>query len=135
MYLWEHLPARTYHKGSIAIIGDAAHATTPWMSSGVGMSIEDSLILSTLLGSVNSSAEARIALEVYDELRRPRTLRVVETSHGTGLIGTGTKADFDLYDSKQMKDHLSSRWEFIRHFDLTEHRDQALKSLEAKLGR
>lgn len=32
-YLWEHLPARTYASGPVCIIGDAAHATTPWQVS------------------------------------------------------------------------------------------------------
>lgn len=30
IYLWEHLHARTYVKGTVAVMGDAAHATTPW---------------------------------------------------------------------------------------------------------
>lgn len=30
MYLWEHPHARTYVKGNVAVMGDAAHATTPW---------------------------------------------------------------------------------------------------------
>ncbi|KAI2784532.1 hypothetical protein F4815DRAFT_440837 [Daldinia loculata] len=30
IYLWEHLPAHTYVSGPICVMGDAAHATTPW---------------------------------------------------------------------------------------------------------
>ena len=89
MYLWEHPPARTYVSGAVYIMGDAAHATTPWQGSGGGVSIEDSLILSTLLGRIKTTAEARIALKIYDQVRRPRTQRIVESSRGTGWIVAG----------------------------------------------
>lgn len=104
------------------------------MSSGVGMSIEDTMVLSNLLGQSTTPGEARIALNVYDEIRRPRTLRIVEASHGTGLIGTGTKADFDLFDAKQMKENLSPRWNFIRYFDLEEHGKEAVRLMGTKLA-
>lgn len=90
------------------------------------MSIEDALILSSVLGSSTSPAEAKVALRVYDQTRRPRTQRVVESSKGTGLIFTGTKADFDLYDINQMKQNLKRRWDFIRYIDLTKDRDDAI---------
>lgn len=105
------------------------------MSSGVGMSIEDTLILSAVLGHSKTPEEARIALQVYDQSRRLRTQRVVESSHGTGLIVTGTKADFDLDSLAEMKRNLSPRWDFIRYFDLTEHRDEALELLRTKITR
>ena len=127
MYLWEHLPAKTYSIGPVCMIGDAAHSTTPWQSSGVGMSIEDALILSSVLGRSKSQSEAKVALQVYDQTRRARTQRVVESSNGTGMIFTGTKADFDLYDIKQMKQHLKPRWDFIRFIDLTKDRDDAIE--------
>ncbi|KAI7782605.1 hypothetical protein LA080_013093 [Diaporthe eres] len=72
-YLWEHPPARTYVSSPIAVMGDAAHATTPWQGSGAGMAIEDSLVLSTLLGRAETAAQASLALEVYDQVRRPHT--------------------------------------------------------------
>lgn len=91
------------------------------------MSIEDALILSSVLGRSKSQSEAKIALQVYDQTRRARTQRVVESSNGTGMIFTGTKADFDLYNIKQMKQHLKPRWDFIRFVDLTKDRDDAIE--------
>lgn len=40
-------------KGTICMMGDAAHATTPWQAAGLAQAIEDSLILSSVLGKVN----------------------------------------------------------------------------------
>ncbi len=41
-----------YYNGLICLLGDSAHATTPHQASGAGQCIEDSLILSRLLGKV-----------------------------------------------------------------------------------
>lgn len=77
-HLWEHLPARTYVFGPICVIGDAEHATTPWQGCGAGMSIEDALIISTLLGRAKNRVEALIVLRTNDEARRPHIQRIVE---------------------------------------------------------
>ncbi|ROV86841.1 hypothetical protein VMCG_10897 [Cytospora schulzeri] len=131
IYLWEHAPARTYASGPICVMGDAAHATTPWQGSGAGMSIEDSLILSTLLRRAATPAEAQIALEVYDRVRRPRTQRIVESSRGTGIIMTG-KGEEGL-DLAWLKQNLLPRWDFILDFDNKKHRDEALEMMESRL--
>ncbi|PLB46209.1 salicylate hydroxylase [Aspergillus steynii IBT 23096] len=134
MYLWDHPPARTYvsDSGSICIMGDAAHATTPWQASGGGMSIEDTLILSALLGRAKSVSDARTALGVYDKVRRPRTQRIVESSRGTGQIALGLNEEFGL-DYEKMKANMLPRWGFIVGFDNEKHRDEALELLAREL--
>ena len=96
------------------------------------MSIEDSLILSTLLGRAKTPAEARTALKVYDQVRRPRTQRIVESSRDTGLIVAGlgeeTKLDFGKLRAK-----LLPRWDFIVDFDNEKHRDEAVEMMEREL--
>jgi len=132
MYLWEHPPARTYVSGSVCIMGDAAHATTPWQGSGGGMSIEDSLILSALLGRAKTPAEALAALKVYDQVRRPRTQRIVESSRGTGLIMAGLGEETKL-DFEKLRANLLPRWDFIVDSDNEKHRDEALEMMEREL--
>ncbi|KAJ4421148.1 hypothetical protein N0V82_003912 [Gnomoniopsis sp. IMI 355080] len=102
-------------------MGEAAHATTPWQASGAGMSIEDSLILSTLLGRTRNQVEAEKALKVYDKIRRPRTQRIVESSRGTGVIVTG-KGEEGL-DLAKLKQNLLPRWDFILDYDNEKGRD------------
>jgi salicylate hydroxylase len=132
MYLWDHPPARTYVSGSVCIMGDAAHATTPWQGSGGGMSIEDSLVLSTLLGRSKTAAEAQTSLEVYDQVRRPHTQRIVESSRGTGQIVLGLEEETEL-DLGELKANLLPRWDFIVEFDNEKHRDEAVEIMERKM--
>ncbi|KAI0418437.1 FAD/NAD(P)-binding domain-containing protein [Xylaria grammica] len=132
LYLWEHLPAQSYVSGPICVIGDAAHATTPWQGSGGGMSVEDCLILSALLGRSKGLDEALVALSVYDEVRRPRTQSIVESSRVTGTIlaGQGEETQLDL---EKLRQKLLPRWSFIIDFDNEAHLKKALEMLEQKL--
>ncbi|USP76897.1 FAD/NAD(P)-binding domain-containing protein [Curvularia clavata] len=61
------------------ILGDAAHATLPYLASGAGMSLEDGHVLGLCLARVKSksSVEKKKALAVYERCRRDRTERVV----------------------------------------------------------
>jgi salicylate hydroxylase len=112
-------------------MGDAAHATTPWQGSGAGMSIEDSLILSTLLGRSTTPGDALAALRAYDQVRRPRTQRIVESSRITGNILTGTREEMRQYLDTPGK--LLSRWDFILNIDMEKHRDEAISIMEQEL--
>lgn len=115
----------------MCIAGDAAHSTTPWQGSGGGMSIEDSLILSTLLGRAKTPTEALTALKVYDQVRRPRTQRIVESSRITGAMLTGRNEEMGL-DPEKFRSFMS-RWDFIIDIDMKKHRDEALQMMEAEL--
>lgn len=56
-------------KGPFVLIGDAAHATAPVWAEGIGLALEDALVLAECL-SENSDLPA--ALESYEVRRRPR---------------------------------------------------------------
>lgn len=64
----------TYVNGRIALLGDAAHATTPLLGQGAAMGLEDSLVLGRYLAT---SADLASALAGYDAERRPRAASVV----------------------------------------------------------
>ncbi|KAI1178233.1 hypothetical protein F4777DRAFT_130817 [Nemania sp. FL0916] len=128
LYLWDYPNASSYVSGPVCITGDAAHSTTPWQGSGGGMSIEDSLIISSLLGRARVPSEAVTALQVYDQVRRPRTQRIVESSRATGTMLTGKK---DI-DPETMRTFMS-RWDFIIDIDMEKHRNEAIQLMEAKL--
>lgn len=132
MYLWEHPPARTYVSGSVCVVGDAAHAAAPWQGASTGMMIEDVLVLSTLLGQATSTAEAVTALETYDEVRRPRTQQIVNSSRETGTILTGSGKETGM-DLKKLQEKLLPRWDFIVNFDIGNHVDDARQRLHNKL--
>lgn len=68
--------------------GDSAHVIRIWQGSCGGMSVDDSFVLSPLLGHTKTTEDAVNALKAYDVVRRPRTERIVESSRGTAEIMT-----------------------------------------------
>ncbi|RWA08822.1 hypothetical protein EKO27_g6268 [Xylaria grammica] len=73
-------PAWSDPSGAFTMLGDAVHATLPYLASGAGMAFEDGGVLGLCLGRLTdkSPVSKRKALEVYEACRRERTERVVE---------------------------------------------------------
>ncbi|MBV9279391.1 MAG: FAD-dependent monooxygenase [Chloroflexi bacterium] len=66
-----------WYRGRVLLIGDAAHTTTPHIAYGVGMAIEDSVVLAEVLTHASSIEEA---LDGFMARRWDRCKLVVETS-------------------------------------------------------
>jgi 2-polyprenyl-6-methoxyphenol hydroxylase-like FAD-dependent oxidoreductase len=62
----------------VALVGDAAHASSPNMAQGAAMAVEDALVLADLLTTGRSVAEA---LSVYELRRHERVAWVQEQTH------------------------------------------------------
>lgn len=80
--IFEHPSISTYARSRVAILGDAAHASTPHMGAGAGQAIEDAHVLVELLGDprVTRARDLVAAFKAYDAVRRPRSQRVVTSS-------------------------------------------------------
>ncbi|KAI0643647.1 FAD/NAD-P-binding domain-containing protein [Trametes meyenii] len=62
----------TFVDGRVALLGDAAHAMTPYLGAGAGQGFEDAFILARLLGQPDISRnKISLALKIYDQIRRP----------------------------------------------------------------
>lgn len=103
------------------------------LGSGAGMSIEDALILSTLLGQTKTPDEALDALSIYDTTRRPRTQRVVKASYDQGVMWAGRGSETGL-DATKLERDFSRGWDFIHFFDVEAHRNEALQMLRESLS-
>jgi salicylate hydroxylase len=75
----------------LALIGDAAHAMTPFAAQGAAMAAEDAWVLATLVAEAPNDLPA--ALTHYEAIRRPRIRRVVRrgtfnhfTWHASGPV-------------------------------------------------
>jgi len=68
-------PIRTWHRGRIVLLGDAAHATTPFAAMGANMAIEDAAQLISLLGDATT---VEGALASFEESRKKRTEDIVK---------------------------------------------------------
>lgn len=67
-----------YHpSGTFVLLGDAVHATLPYLASGAGMSLEDAAVLGECLGRIKSKDDVKLALQTYENCRKERTTRVV----------------------------------------------------------
>lgn len=91
-------PSWSHPDASFTLLGDAAHATLPYLASGAGMSIEDGHVLGLCLRGVGSrcAAERGRALRVYERCRRERTARVVERGNvqqGLYHLGDGPERE------------------------------------------
>jgi len=70
-------PVRNWSTGRATILGDAAHATLPYLAQGAAMAVEDGAVLARALRQVDSIPEA---LDLYQRNRVDRTGRIVEQS-------------------------------------------------------
>lgn len=64
--------------GRVAIIGDAAHSTTPHLAQGASMAFEDAVVLDELLAS--SGFDVPEALSRFTPRRHARCRRIIEAS-------------------------------------------------------
>ncbi|KAK6439588.1 hypothetical protein LTR95_004198 [Oleoguttula sp. CCFEE 5521] len=71
----------THPSGAFTLLGDAVHATLPYLASGAGMALEDAAVLGELFGrskNPRAPAEKKRLLAVYERCRKPRTEMVVQ---------------------------------------------------------
>ena len=128
----DDLPAATYTKGNVAMMGDAAHATTPYQGQGAGQAIEDALVLEVLLGRVRDAKFIPNAFLAYDQVRKARSQRVVTTSREAGLMfAMKTKGVGD--DLKKIKEKTETRMNWIWNRDLEKQNADAIALYEESL--
>jgi FAD-dependent urate hydroxylase len=81
--LWDLEPLDAWVDGRVVLLGDSAHATTPFASMGACMTIQDSV---ALVGELISDAPLDDALQAYQENRKSRDEEVVRKSRKMGHL-------------------------------------------------
>jgi 2-polyprenyl-6-methoxyphenol hydroxylase-like FAD-dependent oxidoreductase len=71
-----HRVADAYRRGPVFLVGDAAHVHSPAGGQGMNTGIQDAVDLATTMAAV-LAGEAEIALDGYEERRRPVARQVV----------------------------------------------------------
>jgi 3-hydroxybenzoate 6-monooxygenase len=86
--LHDREPRPGWTRGSVALLGDAAHPALQYLAQGACMAIEDAVVLSGKLAEALGSAGADVgaALAAYEKERYLRTARVCITSRVFGDI-------------------------------------------------
>ena len=77
--LFRHPVARVWQRDGLAILGDAAHPTLPFMAQGACMALEDAWVLAASLDHAGDMGEG---LARYQALREARVRRVVAAASG-----------------------------------------------------
>ncbi len=81
--LFEQPPLDQLAQGHVALAGDAAHPTLPFMAQGGCLALEDAV---TLAHAVQSKPDRAEALAAYSQARSTRTRRVVAAASRNGRI-------------------------------------------------
>jgi salicylate hydroxylase len=78
MKTWSH------PSGRFTLLGDACHATLPYLAQGAAQAIEDGAVLGHLLERIEHKYQIPDVLAIYETLRKPRATRVVQGSSHMG---------------------------------------------------
>lgn len=88
--------------GNVTLIGDAAHAMTPFLGHGAACGIEDAVVLARALAASDSAAEG---LARYEKARHERATFIQQESNANADRMQGQ--DTDLFGLGEMKDEES----------------------------
>jgi salicylate hydroxylase len=77
--LFRHPVADQWFGPGMALLGDAAHPTLPFMAQGANMALEDAWVLADCLERSDNCAAG---LAAYQNARRDRVVRVIEAANG-----------------------------------------------------
>jgi salicylate hydroxylase len=115
-------------KSRVAILGDAAHASTPHSGAGAGQAVEDAHVLVELLSdtSVQTADHVVAAFKAYDAVRRPRSQRVVTSSkENAELACLCYKGIGD--DAEKLREMWDQRFKWLWDIDIQEQAENARK--------
>jgi 2-polyprenyl-6-methoxyphenol hydroxylase-like FAD-dependent oxidoreductase len=74
-------PLRTWRRGRICLLGDAAHAVGPHVGQGASLALEDAFVMAKCLREI---AETSRALTMFESIRRQRVDPILKQSRRTG---------------------------------------------------
>jgi len=113
----------TWHRGSIALAGDAAHATSPSSGQGASIAIEDAIVLAKCLRDIPGHDAA---FATYEQLRRARVEKIVKYSASIGRTKTAGPVGRRLRDLvmplalKCFANSKAHAWMYTYHIDWSE---------------
>jgi salicylate hydroxylase len=97
--LYYRPPIATWSTRRATLLGDAVHATLPYLAQGAAMAIEDAAVLTRALQSTNVVADA---LQLYERNRIDRTSRIVKGADANRTL-------FHMRDQEQLRQAFAAR--------------------------
>jgi len=128
--------------GNVAILGDAAHAMTPFQGAGAGQAIEDALVLASLLSKeLTTKTTVAHALEIYSRVRQPLATEVAKRSRLNGehfSLRTLAGTDHHLLSSARLQGitkQIQDNFEWVSETDASVDLQRAMSLFQAELPR
>ncbi|GFF43140.1 salicylate hydroxylase [Aspergillus udagawae] len=124
--IFDHPHLSTFARSRIAILGDAAHASTPHQGAGAGQAIEDAHVLAELLGDprVIEARDVIAAFQAYDAVRRPRSQRVVTSSKENAFL-LCLRLDGVKDDEEKLRSTFQERLRWLWDIDTQDQAERA----------
>lgn len=94
-----------WSRGRVTLIGDAAHASTPFMGQGGAMAMEDSIVLADMLAQGHDVART---LEAFGQRRQPKCAFVQQASRRVGEAGGLESASTCVARNARMREHAQA---------------------------
>ncbi|OOQ82147.1 hypothetical protein PEBR_41808 [Penicillium brasilianum] len=101
----------------IMLLGDSAHSTLPHQGQGTCMAIESGIALATILRHWKND-DLESAFQFYQNLRKPRTDRVTQTSFEAGKLASSDSPD--EMNNNFNPEALSERMKWIMEYNVLE---------------
>ena len=92
-------PIASWSTQRVTMLGDAVHATLPYLAQGAAMAIEDGAILTRALELADNAAEA---LQLYERSRIDRTSRIVTGSGANRTL-------YHMHDQAKLREAFANR--------------------------
>ena len=81
--VYDLAPLPPFVQGRVALLGDAAHATTPNLGQGACQAIEDSVVIAA---SLKTAGQVEPGLQEYERRRMPRVSQISLRSRNMGVV-------------------------------------------------
>lgn len=108
------------------MIGDAAHAITPFAGNGASQALEDASTMLALFKDVRYTSQIPKAFEAFDAIRRPRSQKVVELSRMFGRLYAFMDEEVGD-DLNKIRKRMKESAAIMSDIDLQEQNQEALR--------
>ena len=121
--LFRHPIAGSWHmSGRLAILGDAAHPTLPFLAQGANMALEDAWVLADRVDRLGADE----GLPAYEKSRKPRVTRAIEMAnqnarnyHLRGVATRGIAHNLLRLAGATVPSVVSGRFDWLYAHDVT----------------
>lgn len=122
----DHDHAPYYYRRRVCMMGDAAHCAMPFAGNGAAQALEDAAVLNALFSHTKSADQISKCFAAYDQVRRPRSQKIVEISRDFGRLYGYALPEFGPDDPVKMKKFFGKSAAFTNNADLGKQNEDAV---------